>query len=309
MTQQTDTTTLAHDRRRDFAWIIVAYTVALVAAWATVVVGQSYTNDALYGPLYLGAAADLSATLVIFGFSRWFGNSSFYDAYWSVIPPVLLAYWFWAYGVLDFRLVLVWLLVTAWAVRLTHNWARGWQGLTHVDWRYVDLQQSTGKAYPLVDLLGIQLLPTVLVFAGCVPVWIAITATAAGQTTSIGLLDLPWILVGTAAVYLEFRADNVLRRFRLNPQNRGQVLRHDVWAWCRHPNYLGEIGFWLSLALAGFAVSDSAWVWLGFVLMVILFVGITIPMIDKRQLANKPDYATYREEVFSLIPKPPRTST
>ena len=109
-------------------------------------------------------------------------------------------------------------------------------------------------------------------------------------------------------MYLEYRADNVLRQFRLNPDNQGQVLRQDVWAWCRHPNYLGEIGFWLSLALAGFTVSDSPWVWIGFVLMLVLFVGITIPMIDKRQLANKSDYAAYRDEVFSLIPKPPRSA-
>jgi steroid 5-alpha reductase family enzyme len=33
------------------------------------------------------------ATVVIFGFSRWFNNSSFYDAYWSIIPPLLALYW------------------------------------------------------------------------------------------------------------------------------------------------------------------------------------------------------------------------
>ena len=39
--------------------------------------------------------ADALATLVIFAFSRAYRNSSFYDAYWSVIPPLLLAYWWW----------------------------------------------------------------------------------------------------------------------------------------------------------------------------------------------------------------------
>ena len=35
----------------------------------------------------------LLATLVVFAFSRAYRNSSFYDAYWSVIPPLLLFYW------------------------------------------------------------------------------------------------------------------------------------------------------------------------------------------------------------------------
>lgn len=299
---------MSQTRTRDFSWIVAAYVVAGVAAvlCGYLLAGlpglQKFAGD----PLYLSAAADIVATLVIFAFSRAFNNSSFYDAYWSVIPPLLVGYWCWAYTAMDLRLLLVWLLVWAWAIRLTHNWARGWQGLGHVDWRYIDLKEQTGWAYPLVDLLGIQLLPTVLVFVGCVPVWLLVVATAEAQVAPLGLLDLIWLVVGAAAVYLEFRADNVLRAFRLDPANAGLVLRHDVWAWCRHPNYLGEIGFWLALALAGYLNTGSWWAWLGFGLMVGLFIGITIPMIDKRQLANKSDYQAYKRQVFALLPTPPR---
>ena len=35
--------------------------------------------------------ADLAATLTIFVFSFAFQNSSFYDPYWSVVPPVIAA--------------------------------------------------------------------------------------------------------------------------------------------------------------------------------------------------------------------------
>jgi len=124
---------------RDFAWIMAAYlaalVVALVALWWS----------AELNSLWRAAIADVCATLVIFAFSRAFANSSFYDAYWSVAPPLLLLFWVLVADVnLQAREVLLGLLVLLWSVRLTHNWARGWQGLSHVDWRYVDLRQQTG---------------------------------------------------------------------------------------------------------------------------------------------------------------------
>ena len=278
-------------KAKDFFWIICAYLVALVIA------GIALEGLANWSPLWRALGADVMATLVIFVFACVFRNSSFYDAYWSVAPPVLMAYWMLNYGAYDARSILLFCLVSLWAMRLTHNWARGWQGLGHQDWRYVDLKEKTGALYPLVDLFGIQLLPTLLVFVGCVPIWMVLQA----PSSALGFSDGLWFLLGSAALWLEYRADNVLRRHRLDPDRTG-VLREDVWSWCRHPNYLGELGFWLALGLCGYLVTGELFAWLGFVLMVGLFLGVSIPMIDKRQLANKPEYTAYRSEVAPLIP-------
>ena len=65
--------------------IAAAYGVALVVALGWLLVGPATGHlwpDAL--------VADLLATLVVFCFSRAHKNSSFYDAYWSVAPPLLL---------------------------------------------------------------------------------------------------------------------------------------------------------------------------------------------------------------------------
>lgn len=242
--------------------------------------------------------ADLMATLVIFSFSCAFANSSFYDAYWSVAPPLIFLAWMVTAVEVDIRALVLFVLVVLWAVRLTHNWARGWHGLSHVDWRYVDLRAKTGRAYPLVDLFGIHLFPTLLVFAGCLPLW-----WVTQKPVPLSWLDGLWIVVGFGALYLEWRADNVLRRFRLERVEPAAVLRIDVWGWCRHPNYVGEMGFWLGLAIAGHAVHAGVEVWIGFAAMVLLFVFISIPMIDKRQLATKPDYAQYKAQVPALIPR------
>jgi len=249
--------------------------------------------------------ADVIATLVIFGFSTVTSNASFYDAYWSVAPPFLLAFFVYAERsdaaeMFDVRLLLVSALVIAWAVRLTHNWARGWQGLDHADWRYVDLKNQTGALWWLVNLLGIHLMPTLLVFLGC----IAIHVCATQNTAPLNLIDALAVLVGASAVWIEYTADNQLRQFRLNPANSGKTLSTGVWAWCRHPNYLGEIGFWVALFVFSWAAVGSASlnlaVW-GPVSMIVLFVAITIPMIDKR-LSGREGFEQHKANSFALLP-------
>ncbi len=100
--------------------VTVAYVVAVAAGAAWLLWGPSAT-----GSLLLDAfIADVLATLVIFIFSRAYRNSSFYDAFWSVIPPLLLVYW-WAAGPLGLDSLRCWLVaivVMYWAVRLTGNW-------------------------------------------------------------------------------------------------------------------------------------------------------------------------------------------
>jgi len=71
-----------------FAPIVLSYALC-IAAGAAVLFG-------LHLPQAWDAfAADVAATLVIFAFSLRYRNSSFYDAYWSVIPPLLAVYWMW----------------------------------------------------------------------------------------------------------------------------------------------------------------------------------------------------------------------
>ncbi len=41
----------------------------------------------------------------------------------------------------------------------------------------------------------------------------------------------------------------------------GQVMDRGLWAWSRHPNYFGELGFWFGLALFGVAASPGDWWW------------------------------------------------
>ncbi len=104
---------------------------------------------------------------MIFVFSRTYRNSSFYDAYWSVIPPVLLFYWWSRSGVQQLRCWLIAVVVLLWAIRLTANWLYAFPGLHHEDWRYPMFREKAGRWEFVVDLVTIHVIPTLLVFAAC----------------------------------------------------------------------------------------------------------------------------------------------
>ncbi len=141
------------------------------------------------------------------------------------------------------------------------------------------------------------------VFLGMLPVYVAVT------TPGDGLVWLSWValVIGIAAVTLELVADTQMHRF-VAAKQPGAVMDQGLWAWSRHPNYLGEIGFWLSMALFGVAASPGDWWWLfvGVVAMVAMFLGASIPLMEKRSLERRPHYQAVIDRVPKLIPRPPR---
>ena len=294
-------------RGRSLVWVTLAYLVALAAAAAWLGLGPRT------GRLWLDTLiADVVATLVVFVFSRVFRNSSFYDAYWSVVPPVILVYWWWQgpIGLTDPGSLRCWLLAAVmflWAVRLTGNWVYGFPGLHHEDWRYPLLREGAGRFGFLADLFGIHLFPTLQVFVGMLPVYVAVTRPGAG----IGWLAWVAFVVGVAAVTLELVADTQMHRFVAASRSAGasgQVMDRGLWAWSRHPNYLGEIGFWLSLALFGVSAAprEAWWLFAGVVVMVAMFLGASIPLMEKRSLQRRPAYQDVIDRVPRLLPRPPR---
>jgi len=286
---------------RAFSWVVLAYIVAGVIAFAT---GRLLP---LEGPIAIAAAADLAATAAIFGFSVAFRNSSFYDAYWSVAPPVIFGYWVYSAGTPEIdalRSSACFTLVAIWALRLTYNWARGWRGLSHEDWRYVDLKEKTGPLFWPVSLIGIHMMPTLLVFLGCLPIY---TVVAVGSRP-FGLLDAIAIFVTGTAIALEAAADEQLRAFVKTRRRSSDLLSSGLWSWSRHPNYFGEIIFWWGIFLFGLAADPTSW-WtgIGALSITILFRFVSLPMIETRMLANKPEYKAQVERTNLLVPWFPRS--
>ena len=260
-------------------------------------------------PLWNMFWADIAATVAIFVFSRLYKNSSFYDAYWSVIPPLIALYWTMAataQGIDMTRAWLVVILVWLWGVRLTANWATFWPGLEHEDWRYAPIKTNAGKWNALADFSAIHLFPTVIVFAACLPIYAAVAMDA----RPLNALDYLAAAVTLIAILIELVSDIQLHRF-LTHRKPGEIMKTGLWALSRHPNYFGEWLFWAGLALFGLAAVPSAWWWVlpGAIAMLVMFLVASIPMIDKRSVERRPEYQAHMARVSGFVPWFPKHSS
>lgn len=283
---------------KDYVLVTFSYLLALLLG-----IGTAYFFSELHF-LWQVLIADFVATAVVFAFSYIYSNSSFYDPYWSVIPIIIaLSMIFFAEPV-TLRQGVVFILVAAWGLRLTFNWVRRWTGIEDEDWRYVDLQKQTGGLYWLVSFLGIHLFPTVVVFLSCLPLYPVLMLSY----TPFNGIDVLAFLVTAIAIVIETLADNQLREFIVNNKEKSKFLDKGLWAYSRHPNYFGEILFWWGIFLFVFATDQFAYWWtgIGALSITLMFVFISLPMIDQRFLKNKTGYAEHIKKVSALIPWFPR---
>ena len=266
--------------------------------------------------LLKSALAVAFTVAIIFIGSLILNNSSVFDPWWSVAPPLMVAFYLSAilssdslirdtgFGIRDVlmsspRIPIIFLFTLAYSVRLTWNFLHNWPGIKHEDWRYVDFRTNTGKAYWIVSFSGIHVFPTLMVFGGTLSIWV----TVVQGYKPMNFADLLAILVTGYAILLEATADKQLRNFLSKNKDAGKTMNQGLWSLSRHPNYLGEILFWWGLYLFALAANPSFWwVIMGPLAITLMFIFASIPMIEKRMLKRRKDYGTYQEKVSMLVP-------
>ena len=252
-------------------------------------------------PLLVAGTADVMATIVIFIFSVVFNNSSIYDPYWSVAPvPIALYFTFLPYstGVI-IRQVIVLILLTIWAGRLTYHCLSRWQGIKHEDWRYAEMRSTSKRFYWLLSFFGFHFFPTVIVFLGCLSLY----STLHTGASQLGWLDLAASAVIVSTIWIEASADYQLKVFVSRRRSITENITTGLWAYSRHPNYFGEVLFWWGLYLFSLAADFSYW-WtiIGPLCITVLFIFVSIPMMDRHVVKTKPAYAATMKRVSALVP-------
>ncbi len=270
----------------------------LLAIWLGVLVCL-FTKDQLI--IWRFLLANMASTFFIFLMSSLLENASVYDPYWSVQPLVLgigMMIISKAYNIGTYLLLGC---VALWGIRLTVHWVKTFKNLNSQDWRYANLKAKSKKLFPLVNFFGIQLFPTLIVYIGCQPMFFYMEAPQVNVFTIIGYI----VMVG--AVVLETFSDLQIFKYFKTRTSSKDVIDIGLWKYSRHPNYLGEISFWFGIYIVLLSARLDCW-WLIFcpICMILLFVFISIPMIEKRLIKSKEDYLGYKRRTSMLLLLPQR---
>lgn len=296
---------LPHTRfTKSFSLLMIV--IAYLFAYALAAFSIKIMAPLDWHPIWKLAVADAVGTLVIYFFSVGFKNSSFYDAYWSVAPPVFLVFLIPLSddSVDGFRQLLLSVAVIFWSVRLTYNWVRGWPGIKHEDWRYGQLKKKGGFSAFIADFLGIHFFPTFMVFMACLPFYPTVVDQQGGE---LNVFDLLAFAVCIIAVGIELIADEQLRLFKKRIDDPQEFMKSGIWKYSRHPNYFGEWLFWLGIYLFGLIANpDYWWTGIGMLLMLCMFVFASIPLMDNRMKTKRPEYAEHMRKVSAFFPMPHR---
>lgn len=239
--------------------------------------------------------ADVLATVFVWWMGLVYKNVSVYDPYWSVAPPVMFTAWAFYKGCFTLPVVLLLIAVWYWGVRLTGNWAGTFQGLGHEDWRYTRYREMQSPLlFQLTNFFGLNMMPTLLVFTCMQP---GFGLFEPGLTS--GALTWLGFLLCLASATIQLIADTQSHRFRR--EHRGEICNVGLWKHGRHPNYYGEVQMWWGIWVMYASLHGIDVLILAPVAMTCLFLFISIPMMERRQLTNKPGYAEYRKTTRILI--------
>lgn len=276
-------------------FFILAYAIALVVGVAVFLLLESILKEQI---LLLTFIANLAMTIVIFTFSLWTKNSSMYDPYWSVIPPIIIIGWM-IYHDLPLNIVngLLLIGISIWAIRLTYNWWKNWTGFKEQDWRYDLIKEKTKGFYLLSNFGAIHLIPTLVVYIQLINGYFIINANH-----SLNILIVIGFLLMLFASGIQYIADQQMYDFRQNRKSKNQVIDQGLWHYSRHPNYLGELSLWVGVYLMYLGIQQTLDFNIIYPLaMISLFVFVSIPMMEKK-LENRPGYRQYKNQVSMLIP-------
>ena len=238
--------------------------------------------------------SDATATVFVWLMGLAFKNVSVYDPYWSVAPPVMFTIWAIFKGIWTLPVVLLLIAVWYWGIRLTANWIYTFKGLAHEDWRYTRYRTTQPPLlFQITNFFGLNMMPTLLVFACMIPGFSLFDAESVNFVTWLGFA----ICIASASIQLI--ADTQIHRFRdLHP---GEFCDVGLWKKGRHPNYFGEVMMWWGVWLMYASIFGIDALVAAPVAMTCLFLFISIPMMERRQLENKPGYAEYRKRTRIMI--------
>jgi len=199
---------------------------------------------------------------------------------------------------IDFRSILLLILVTVWALRLGVFLFRRIQAAGE-DRRFRELKSSFPRFLSTWTLQGL---------------WVTFSLAAAlavitsQNRVGFDIFAVIGLVIWLIGFGLEVIADNQKSAFKADPANGGKFISTGIWSWSRHPNYFGEIVLWVGIAIIALPVL-SGWGWVTLISPIFITILLTrisgVPMLEKRadeKWGGQEEYEDYKRSTPVLIP-------
>lgn len=285
---------------RSLAYIAVVLLLASLLAWAG-------SRGGLLAETPFGALPVFVLCAVLAFAIQWVAfipayklqTEHFYDligslTYLSVVACALLLS-----GSTDLRSWLLSVLVAVWAIRLG--------GFLFVriskdgsDSRFDAIKPVFFRFLTAWTIQGLW------VFVTCSSALAAITSDA---TQVMGWVGFTGLLLWILGFGLEVVADFQKRVFRREQLGKKVFIQSGLWAYSRHPNYLGEILLWLGISLIALPVL-SGWQLVALISPVFVTLLLTrisgIPMLEAsadERWQGQANYEAYKQNTPVLVPR------
>jgi steroid 5-alpha reductase family enzyme len=252
-------------------------------------------------PIYAsGLIVMLAAAAATWVLSLRLHKVSIVDSLWSLLFVLGACTYALVAGHLRGRALLVLVLVTIWALRLSihitwRNWGHG------EDPRYQAIRKRNEPNFSLKSLYLVFGLQAVLAWIISLPTLGAILSY--GPFTALDAAGSAFWLLG---ITFEAGGDWQLARFKALPENRGRVMDRGFWRFTRHPNYFGDFCAWWGLYLIA-AGSGAWWSFPGPLLMSILLMKVSgVTLLESDIAKRRPEYVDYIKRTNAFFPGPPK---
>ncbi|MGI8429870.1 MAG: DUF1295 domain-containing protein [Solirubrobacteraceae bacterium] len=254
------------------------------------------------GVLALSAAAVALLMALVWALSVVRRDASIVDPVWGPAFVLVAVVGTLAGGGDPVRRWLLLAMTAAWGLRLGLHLTRRKLGEPEEDRRYAAMRAKRGAGFAVWSLWAIFAVQAGLVLIVSLPL-----QAAAERPAAVGATILPGVLVFALGLAFEAIGDDQLRRFKVDPANRGKVMDHGLWHYTRHPNYFGDTCVWWGLWLVALPAGGVWWTVVGPLAMTLLLVrGSGKAMLERDIGERRPGYADYAKRTSGFLPLPPR---
>jgi len=208
---------------------LIAFTLAFGLAWLTAI-------DLVINAVFLSFLIQW----ILFVPAYYFQIEKFYDLAGSITYLTIIIYISYSsYLMTGFNLgsLILGLFVIIWALRLGIFLFTRIQS-TGEDKRFQSIKRSPSQFFMTWTLQGMW----VTICSAC-------TLTAIANGVVLNGVFLMGFLVFLLGFSIEIIADHQKSSFRKNQANQGHFIKTGLWAYSKHPNYLGEITLWVGIAI------------------------------------------------------------